>query len=109
MQNKILAKKLERFLGKDLFEEAQLLKLSKEYNDGLSIYNESTTGRSLLAPVLGEKLAGKAGAFMGATMGSPKLAGPMMRGIEVAEESVDYLSPQIKKLMRSGQTEYIGE
>ena len=109
LQSKVLAKKLEKFLGKDMFEESQLLKLSKEYNDGLSVYNDINTGRSMLSPVLGEKLAGKTGAFVGATLGSPKIAAPAMRGIEAVEESADYLSPMIRTLMRSGQAEAIGE
>lgn len=109
IESKILAAKLKKFLGKDLFEEANLLKLSKEYSDGLPIYNEIQTGRSMLAPVLGEKLAGKVGAFTGATLGSPKVAAPVMRGIEAVEGSADYMSPMVKKLLRSGISEQIGE
>lgn len=109
LENRMLAKKVEKLLGKDMFEEAQIMKLSREYNDGLGVYNDINTGRSMLAPVLGEKLAGSTGATVGATLGSPMLAGPAMRGIEIGEETLDYMSPQVRNLMRSGQTEYIGE
>ena len=118
LESKILANKLKKILGKDLFEEAQLLKLSREYKDGLGVYNDISTGRSLLGSKLGESLGGKVGAAVGTVMGSPAISAPAYGLIKKAEDVAPYVNTlnryginyqPITRLTRSGMIENVGE
>jgi len=119
IDNRMLAKKVRKLMGPEAFEKAKILQLSQEYKGGMGVYNDITTGRSMLGTTLGGAfggLAGKAGEKVGkasgAIFGSPMVAAPtygVIKGIEGMINDEKYLSPMVKTLMRSGQTEYIGE
>ena len=110
LDNKILARDLEKILGKDLMEESRLLRLAKEYKNGLSVFTDLQTGKSNYLQ------SGLEGAQKAAAMavGSPMVGAPLTAGISAGQEAIrgggagrlsrQYASPGIQ-LLTGGNNE----
>lgn len=108
--NKIDAKKFaakfKRLLGRDLFEDANFLRLSKEYRDALPIANDIKTGRKNWLQGFVGTTGGKLATF---PISSPKTAAPLTAGINAIGRDAEMYGPLMGNLIRAGKTEYIGE
>ncbi len=113
-----LATDLEKILGKELFKDARLMRLAKEYRDGLGVFTDIQTGKS---NYLQSGLEGvqKVGAM---ALGSPKFGGAPLTGAltglvgkkqitsptgEILREGTEGALEQFSPLMRGLKASYI--
>jgi len=101
---KIFAKNFEAILGKDLFKEADFLRLSKEYRDALPIANDIKTGRKNWLQGFMDTTGGKIATF---PLSSPKLAAPLMEVGGYLTDKSSYLSPMMQRILPVGIEESI--
>ena len=110
MDQKIFAKQFEQVLGKDLFRDADFLRLSKEYRGALPIANDIKTGRKNWLQGFAGTTGGK---IATAPFSSPKVAAPIMGAIDFAEKGLQKYSPSLSEAARRvrpvSTEEYIGE
>jgi len=106
IDSKTFAGKFKRLLGRDLFDDANFLRLSKEYRDALPIANDIKTGRKNWLQGFASTSLGKAAT---APFSSPIIAAPLTAGLDAIGGVGQMYGPVMEDLMRSGQTEQIGE
>jgi len=90
LKNNQLGKDIQRILGKDLFEEAKLLRLSKEYRDGLNVFSDHMTGKANMATNMLEGTQKIAGAVASSPIG----AAPLTGGISMLQEGLKSQAPR---------------
>ena len=106
----MFAKNFEQVLGKDLFKDADFLRLSKEYRDALPIANDIKTGRkNWLQGFMGTT----GGKIATAPLSSSKIVAPIMGAMDVAERGLGKWSPQMSRIQQGltpiATEQYIGE
>lgn len=104
------ARNFVKVLGKDLFYDANFLRLSKEFRDALPIANDIKTGRkNWLQGFMGTT----GGKIATAPLSSPKAVAPIMGAMNLAEEGLAKYSPEMRKIQQAvspvATQQFIGE
>lgn len=98
LENKKLARDVKTMLGPELFDKARILRLAREYNDGLSIFSDINTGASAkIANYLPPQAK-----MLGAMAQSPKLVAPAysaVGGLQRMAESIPLSMQKTTPLM----------